>query len=157
MVTPGVIAAVLDDTACQIVLRFSLGRREKFGSGARALGETRRESLLFPIKAKQLNQLAPAMQDNSVFDLQQDEIFTPDYQGTEKRGRSRLQVLRFSFLVPLFSLCSRKILSSTCGQVKGRREIQQRVTTIATTSTTPSTSEKLIIMLNFFSMKRTEQ
>ena len=28
------------------------------------------------------------MQDNSVFDLQQDEIFTPDYQGTEKRGRS---------------------------------------------------------------------
>ena len=53
------------------------------------------------------------MQDNSVFDLQQDEIFTPDYQGTEKRGRSRLQVLRFSFLVPLFSLCSRKILSST--------------------------------------------
>ena len=36
------------------------------------------------------------MQDNSIFDLQQDEIFTPDYQGTEERGRSRLQVLRFS-------------------------------------------------------------
>ena len=55
MVTPGVMAAVLDDTTSSIVLRFSLGRREKFGSGARARGETRRESLLFPIKAMQLN------------------------------------------------------------------------------------------------------
>ena len=61
------------------------------------------------------------MQDNGAFNLQRDENFTLDYQGTEKRGRSRLQVLCFSFLVSLFSLCSRKILSSTCGHEENRK------------------------------------